>query len=126
MGAEARVLIGRCLSYGEGITYWPLVEMVGQATGTDPRSGLEELLATEEEGSLAVERLAAALGLADTPAPSEEIFWAVRKLFEALARELKKACGTGGHAVPGALELQGDQRERLRELLARRGWAVRG
>lgn len=45
---------------------------------------------------------------------------------EALARELKKACGTGGHAVPGAVELQGDQRERLRERLARRGWAVKG
>jgi tetratricopeptide (TPR) repeat protein len=84
---EARVLIGRCLSYGEGITYWPLVEIVGQATGPDPRSRLEELLATEEEGSLAVERLAAALGLVDTPAPSEEIFWAVRILFEKLARE---------------------------------------
>jgi class 3 adenylate cyclase/tetratricopeptide (TPR) repeat protein len=87
LGTEARVLIGRCLSYGEGITYWPLVEIVGQATGADPRRGLEELLAAEEEGSLAVERLAAALGLVNTPTPSEEIFWAVRILFEKLARE---------------------------------------
>jgi len=45
---------------------------------------------------------------------------------EALAKELKRACGTGGHAGEGAVELQGDQRERLRELFARRGWAVRG
>jgi translation initiation factor 1 len=45
---------------------------------------------------------------------------------EALARELKKSCGTGGHAGEGSVELQGDQRERLRELLGRRGWTVKG
>lgn len=45
---------------------------------------------------------------------------------DALLKELKKACGTGGRAGDGSLELQGDQRERLRELLARRGWTVKG
>jgi translation initiation factor 1 len=39
---------------------------------------------------------------------------------------LKKACGTGGRAGEGSLELQGDQRDRLRDLLARRGLAVKG
>jgi translation initiation factor 1 len=43
-----------------------------------------------------------------------------------LAAELKRACGTGGAAADGAVEIQGDQRERLRPLLAARGWAVRG
>ena len=43
-----------------------------------------------------------------------------------LAAELKRACGTGGTAADGAVEIQGDQRERLRPLLAARGWAVRG
>ena len=43
-----------------------------------------------------------------------------------LAAELKRACGTGGTAADGAVEMQGDQRERLRPLLAARGWAVRG
>src|SRR5439155_23034150 len=28
--SHARVLVGRCLSYGEGITYWPLQEAVSQ------------------------------------------------------------------------------------------------
>ena len=39
--AEALVLRGRCLSYGEGITYWPLVEVVRDAIGgdTDPADG---------------------------------------------------------------------------------------
>lgn len=45
---------------------------------------------------------------------------------EGLVRELKKSCGTGGHTGEGAVELQGDQRERLRELLARKGWSVKG
>ncbi len=39
---------------------------------------------------------------------------------------LKKACGTGGRAGDVWLELQGDQRHRLRDLLARRGLAVKG
>ena len=43
-----------------------------------------------------------------------------------LAAELKRACGTGGTAAEGAVEIQGDQRERLRPLLAAKGWAVRG
>ena len=43
-----------------------------------------------------------------------------------LASELKRACGTGGTAADGAVEIQGDQRERLRPLLAARGFSVRG
>jgi translation initiation factor 1 len=44
----------------------------------------------------------------------------------ALAAELKKACGTGGTAAEDAVEIQGDQRERLRPLLAAKGFTVRG
>jgi translation initiation factor 1 len=44
----------------------------------------------------------------------------------ALAAELKRACGTGGTAAEGAVEIQGDQRERLRPVLAAKGWAVKG
>ena len=45
---------------------------------------------------------------------------------EALARDLKKALGTGGTVLEDALELQGDRRERLRELLSARGFNVKG
>jgi len=45
---------------------------------------------------------------------------------ESLAKECKTACGTGGRIVEMGVELQGDQRERLRELLARKGWKVKG
>ena len=44
----------------------------------------------------------------------------------ALAAELKRACGTGGTVADGAVEIQGDQRERLRPLLVAKGWGVRG
>ena len=43
-----------------------------------------------------------------------------------LARDLKKACGTGGSVGENKIELQGDQRERLRELLAKKGLLVKG
>lgn len=45
---------------------------------------------------------------------------------EVLAKELKRSFATGGHAGEGSVELQGDQRERLRQVLARRGWTVKG
>ena len=37
IGADAIVLRGRCLSYGEGITYWPLIEVVRDALGRKRR-----------------------------------------------------------------------------------------
>jgi translation initiation factor 1 len=43
-----------------------------------------------------------------------------------LSQELKKACGTGGAVVEGGVELQGDVRERVRDMLAKRGYVVKG
>lgn len=43
-----------------------------------------------------------------------------------LAGELKQGCGTGGTVADGAVEIQGDQRERLRLLLMAKGWVVKG
>lgn len=48
------------------------------------------------------------------------------ELLARLSKEWKKACGTGGSAGRGAIELQGDQRERLRDRLAKKGWKVKG
>jgi class 3 adenylate cyclase/tetratricopeptide (TPR) repeat protein len=72
---EATVLVGRCLSYGEGITYWPLAEIVS------------ELRRRPETAGLVDERVAAAVGLADSRSSTEEAFYAVRKLFETLAEK---------------------------------------
>ena len=49
-----------------------------------------------------------------------------REYVDALCRDLKRACGTGGAAGDSSIELQGDQRERLRELLAKKGLRVKG
>jgi translation initiation factor 1 len=49
-----------------------------------------------------------------------------RAFLAALAAELKRACGTGGTAADGAVEIQGEQRERLRALLAAKGYTVKG
>jgi translation initiation factor 1 len=43
-----------------------------------------------------------------------------------LTQELKRACGTGGTATDEGVELQGDLRERVRELLLARGYRVKG
>ena len=45
---------------------------------------------------------------------------------KALAQELKRACGVGGAAQASAVEIQGDQRVRIREVLAKKGYRVRG
>jgi class 3 adenylate cyclase/tetratricopeptide (TPR) repeat protein len=82
---DSRVVVGRCLPYGEGITYWPLSEIVYQVAGADPRAGLRELLGEGTDEALAAERLLGAIGAADEPARTEEIFWATRVLFERMA-----------------------------------------
>lgn len=43
-----------------------------------------------------------------------------------LATKLKKSCGTGGTAKESSIELQGDYRERLRQLLPTLGYKVKG
>ena len=47
-------------------------------------------------------------------------------LLKELSQELKRACGTGGTIVEGAVELQGDLRDRVRDVLAKRGYVVKG
>ena len=43
-----------------------------------------------------------------------------------LCRELKRSCGTGGAVAEGAVELQGDLRDRVRQFLLTKGIAVKG
>ncbi len=67
IGEQALVLRGRCLAYGEGITFWPLIEA---------------LTAAGEPAQPVVERLRR--GGAAVP---EELFWEVRRLLEALTSD---------------------------------------
>ena len=43
-----------------------------------------------------------------------------------LASELKRACGAGGAAVENGVEIQGDLRDRIRAVLEKKGWTVKG
>jgi predicted ATPase len=65
----ARVAQGRCLPYGEGITYWPVVEIINQL-GASP---------SDEAAAVAIRSL---VGESDVASSAEEIAWAFRKLLE--------------------------------------------
>jgi class 3 adenylate cyclase/tetratricopeptide (TPR) repeat protein len=71
---EATVVQGRCPPYGEGITYWPVVEVLKQLDVSSP----------EEAAVVAIRSL---LGESDVSASSEEIAWAFRKTLEHAAAE---------------------------------------
>ena len=90
-GDRARVVEGRCLSYGRGITFWPLVEIVTQlaAIGDEdpPELARSKLGALAGGDTLLASRVAATIGLGDAQLPVEEIFWGIRRLFEAMAAE---------------------------------------
>ena len=81
----ARVLSGRCLPYGDGITFWPLLMMVREAAdirGTDsPEVALDKLLQAVGDPEVA-DRLASAAGLITASFPLAELNWAARKFFE--------------------------------------------
>jgi class 3 adenylate cyclase/tetratricopeptide (TPR) repeat protein len=74
--------VGRCLSYGEGITFWPLAEALRGLGGEPP---LREALSDDDQADAVVELLRGVTGTSET-ASSEQIFWAVRRAFEAVAR----------------------------------------
>ena len=89
VGSRARVLSGSCLPYGEGITYWPLREIVHElCQGRNPADELRSRLTGEERGERIADLILSAVGASDDPGGSvEEVQWAVRRLLEALARE---------------------------------------
>ncbi len=93
LGTGATVLVGRCLPYGEGITYYPVVEAIKQATGLadfDLPEVVEAKVCSILEGDEHQERVcrhvAQLMGVAESAA-GEETFWAIRRFFEASARE---------------------------------------
>ena len=67
--AGAQVVRGRCLPYGAGITYWPVVEVIKQL----------DVLPTDPAAAAAIRSL---LGESDAGTSAEEIGWAFRKLLD--------------------------------------------
>ena len=90
---DATVLTGRCLSYGQGATYWPLREAVlGAAglTGDEPAGAAGAAFATtlgnSPDAANVVTRLLALTGFDRDAAVPEDVPWAVRVFLEQLAR----------------------------------------
>ena len=81
---RSTALRGQCLPYGDGITLWPLVQMVRDAGG---EPAIREALEGRSDADLIVERVLGATGAAREAGGGEETSWALRRLFEALARE---------------------------------------
>ena len=94
IGDGARIGEGRCLSYGEGITYWPLSQIVRQLAvigEADPHDlalrKLAALCGGAADADAIVERVAAAMGLVTVPLTKEELAWGFRKLLEHLGAD---------------------------------------
>ncbi|HEU4527907.1 MAG TPA: adenylate/guanylate cyclase domain-containing protein [Actinomycetota bacterium] len=87
---EATVLSGRCLPYGDGITFWPVAEMVRGAAGIGEadareraRARIVDLLDGADDREVVAVHLARLMGLAE--GPRAEPGWALRRLLETLA-----------------------------------------
>jgi class 3 adenylate cyclase/tetratricopeptide (TPR) repeat protein len=85
------VLAGRCLPYGEGVTYWPLAEMVKSAAGISDDDPIDEAFAKLKE-CCEDEAVADLLGLAsgvlealEEARGQQEIAWAASEWAEQLA-----------------------------------------
>ncbi|MGH3507058.1 MAG: adenylate/guanylate cyclase domain-containing protein [Nocardioidaceae bacterium] len=91
IAGQARVTYGRCLSYGDGVTYWPLAELVhdlaGVPTADDAvraRAQLDRLLSATQapDAARVADLVAGAIGLDERSASTTEIAWAVRRMLE--------------------------------------------
>jgi tetratricopeptide (TPR) repeat protein len=92
MRDTALVLRGRCLTYGEGVTLWPIAELVRSAAGIGPadppavaHERLRSLLAGSRDADVIEPTVVQAIGLEPVSATPEEVFSAIRLLFEHLA-----------------------------------------
>lgn len=92
LGDRASIVRGRCLPYGEGITYWPVAEAIKDAVALadfdepgEVERRLAKALGGEERAPIISARLAEVIGVAEGAAAAEETHWAIRRFFEVLA-----------------------------------------
>jgi class 3 adenylate cyclase/tetratricopeptide (TPR) repeat protein len=82
VGNRAEVVAGRCLPYGEGITYWPLAEIVRRLAGRAEERAIANAAGATPEATMIAERMVRVIGTAPGGVPIEEGHWAARRLFE--------------------------------------------
>ena len=91
---RATVLTGRCLPYGDGVTYWAVAGILRDATQTtenaDPReiaAALRGRVADLPEGARMGDVLAAVVGASAAEVSADDIAWATRRFLETVGRD---------------------------------------
>jgi predicted ATPase/class 3 adenylate cyclase len=91
---RATAVVGHCLPYGNGITFLPLASAIRQAvnireddTAQDARGKLLAVLGDHEHAQSIADHVLPVLSLSETAASLEQIFWAVRRLLETIAKD---------------------------------------
>ncbi|HEX2058892.1 MAG TPA: AAA family ATPase, partial [Actinomycetota bacterium] len=91
---HALVVSGRCLPYGDGITYWPLAEIVQKTAAIESgdaaevaRDRIAASAGGDDEAVAIAERVAQVVGLSEAGGTNDDLFWAIRKYFERLAAQ---------------------------------------
>ncbi|MBZ5736982.1 AAA family ATPase [Nocardioides mangrovi] len=125
IGDRAGTVSGRCVSYGQGITYWPLVQALRQAlhlSGDESdeltRHALSAQMADAADAERVVELLLPLLGRGGDPGAGQETVWAVRRMVESLAsaRPLVLSIDDLHWAEPTLLDLLEQVREEVQDL----------
>jgi predicted ATPase len=93
ISSGAELLQGRCLPYGEAITFWPIAEALRGAAeihDEDPsevaRAKLGALASGDPEQDAVAQVVAAAIGLGGGGVSLEETSWAISRLLVHMAR----------------------------------------
>jgi len=91
---RATAVVGHCLPYGNGITFWPLASAIRQAvnvreddTAQIARTKLLAVLGAQEHAHSIADHVLPVLSLTETVVSLEQIFWAVRSLLETIAQD---------------------------------------
>ena len=94
VGARARAVRGGCLSYGEGITYWAMGQIVRDLAGIgdehsaiQARARIDAVCGDAPDGATVAAQIAQLLGIREGVTTAEEIAWAVKRFLAAAAEE---------------------------------------
>jgi class 3 adenylate cyclase/tetratricopeptide (TPR) repeat protein len=86
----ATTAVGRCLPYGDGITYWPLAEIVRSLAGAPTEAAVAALIGGAQGSAqpvLIARHVCRATGFASGTVSGEDAKWAMRTLLEEMAAQ---------------------------------------
>ena len=95
IAGPTRIARGRCLAYGDGITYWPLVEILRDLAGVEPtdtreavQGRLARLTSADRENDAISAVIGSLMGTSDEPMSADDIAWALRRTLTVLTAEV--------------------------------------